>query len=124
MKATVLVCLAALCLVRAGVPAVTGTWEAQKDGRKAITLHIRERDGILGGSVVMYIIHDDHDGSLDGTPLDPEKMAGTEWDGRVLRFHTVSAVFEMRLTGAGKAELKISAGQHSEALELTRRPER
>jgi hypothetical protein len=114
----------ALCLVRAATPPVTGFWEARKDGRKAMTLNIREREGILGGTVVFYIVHDDGDGSLDGTPLEPEKMIGTTWDGKVLRFNAGPAAFEMRMTAADKAELKLTAPQHSEITEVTRRQER
>jgi hypothetical protein len=124
MRSTLLVCLIAICLVRAEAVPVTGIWEAQKDGRKAITLDIREREGILGGSVVLYIIHDDHDGSLDGTPLDPEAMVGTTWDGKVLRFRAGVATFELRVTGANKGELKVIAPEHSEITEVTRRRER
>ena len=124
MKTTLLVCLMALCLVRAATPPVTGFWEARKDGRKAMTLNIREREGILGGTVVFYIVHDDGDGSLDGTPLEPEKMIGTTWDGKVLRFNAGPAAFEMRMTAADKAELKLTAPQHSEITEVTRRQER
>lgn len=124
MKTTVLVCLMAICLVKAAPAPVTGVWEARQDGRKAITINVKETEGIIGGTVVMYIIHDDHDGSLDGTPLDPEAMKGTTWDGKVLRFRAGVAGFEMRMTGADKAELKVMAPEHSEVVEVTGQRER
>jgi hypothetical protein len=87
-------------------------------------LNIRERDGILGGMVVFYIVHDNGGGSLDGTPLEPEQMTGTTWDGKVLRFHAGPAAFEMRITGAGKAYSSRPLRSIRKTMEVTRRPER
>jgi hypothetical protein len=124
MKTMVVVCLMAIALVRAASTPLAGVWEGSKDGRKAVAVTVREREGILGGTVVLYIVHDDHDGSLDGTPLDPETMKGTSWDGKMLRFEAGVAKFELRPVGGNKAELKCIAPAHTETLEVVRHGER
>lgn len=121
MKTMVGVCLVAICLVKAASVPVVGTWEARQDGRKAITVSVKETEGIIGGTVVFYIIHDDAEGKLDGTAVEPEGMKGTTWDGNVLRFRAGPAAFEMRMTGADKAELKVMAPEHTQLVEVTRR---
>ena len=121
MKTMLFVCLVAVCAMWDAPPPVTGTWEGRQDGRKAITLTVEETDGFLGGSVVFYIMRDRGDGSMDGTPLPPEKMIGTNWDGKVLRFQTGAAEFEFRLTDADRGELKVATPEHSSLVTVTRR---
>ena len=115
MRRTLQVCLLAgllaLCLVKAAASPVAGTWEGMKDGVKAATIHVRERDGILGGSATFYIIRDEGSGTHNGAATPPLAMVGTQWDGHVLRFSVVTAekksiAFEMRVTGEGRAELR------------------
>jgi len=72
---------------------------------------IRETDGILGGTLILYIIHDDRAGEHEGAASEPLPLAGAAWDGRTLRFSVRApgdavAKFELRLTGAAKGELK------------------
>ena len=106
-----LACALALCLVQAAAPPIVGAWEAAKDGRKAATVKIRETDSILGGTLILYIIHDDRAGEHEGAASEPLPLAGAAWDGRTLRFSVGApgdavAKFELRLTGAAKGELK------------------
>jgi hypothetical protein len=116
----------ALCRVNAAAPAVAGVWEATKDGRKAVTLKVHETDGILGGTLIVYIIHDGGTGEHDGAASEPLPLAGTTWDGRTLRF-SVNApgasvpAFELRLTGADKGELTCARSDGSvEVASVTR----
>jgi hypothetical protein len=120
MKTMLFVCLAALCILRAATAPCVGTWEAHIDGRKAITLEVRDREGILGGSVTLYIVHDDGNGSRDGAPLDPEPMQGTTWDGKVLRFHAGGASWELQPTAADRAGLRMTTNQRTETLQVRR----
>jgi hypothetical protein len=104
----------ALCLVKAAASPVAGTWEGMKDGVKAATIHVRETDGILGGSAIFYIILNEGSGTHNGAATPPLAMVGTQWDGHVLRFSVVpsdgrSIAFELRVTGEGKAELRRPA---------------
>ena len=113
MRQTLQVCLLAglmaLCLVKAAAAPVEGTWEGTTDGVKSATVTVRERDGILGGSVIFYIIRDEGSGKHTGAPTPPLTMMGTQWDGSVLRFSVnaekKSVFFEMHLTGESRAEL-------------------
>ena len=115
MQRALFVCLLAgalaFCLVQAAAPPIVGAWEASKDGRKAATVKVRETDGILGGTLILYIIHDDRTGEHDGAASEPLPLTGAAWDGRTLRFSVgapadAAAAFELRLTGAAKGELK------------------
>jgi len=121
MRTMLFVCLTAVCLVWAQAVPVVGAWEGQKDGRKAVTLEVREREGILGGRVVIYIVHDDGDGSKDGAALDPMPMKGTTWDGKVLRFEAGVARWEFKVTGADRGELTVIAPEHTEIQAMRRR---
>ena len=105
----------ALCLVTAAASPVAGVWEGQKDGRKVVTLKIQEIDGILGGTVVFYIVHDNATGKLDGSALPALPFIGTTWDGQTLRFRVEAPgggkrAFGLRILGAGQAELKVLGG--------------
>jgi hypothetical protein len=123
MQRTLQLCLLAgamsLCLVKGAASPIVGTWESFEDGRKSATVRIQETDGILGGTLVVYIVHDNGTGEHDGDASAPMPLAGTTWDGRALRF-SVNApgrdktVFELRLTGGGKGELKCT-GPHRPA---------
>ena len=106
--------LMALCLVKAAASPVAGTWEGMKDGVKAATLKVRETDGILGGTVIFYIIRDEGSGTHNGSATPPMPLVGTQWDGNVLRFSVTnpagkSVAFEFRVTGEGNGELKRPA---------------
>lgn len=103
--------LMALCLVKAAASPVVGTWEGSKGGVKAATLNVRDTEGILGGSATFYIILDEGSGKHNGAATPPMAMVGTQWNGSVLRFSVLtpdgrSIAFELRVTGAGKAELR------------------
>ena len=122
MKRTLNICLLAgilvLCLVKGAASPISGTWEGRRDGVRAATITVRETDGILGGSVVFYIIRDEGSGARNGAATPALPMVATQWDGRVLRFSVVtqdgrSIDFELRVTGAGQAELRRPA-QHGE----------
>ena len=107
----VLVVTLAMCLVQAANPPIEGTWEGSRDGVKAATLTVRQTGGILGGSVIFYIIRDNGDGSQNGQALPEQPISAVEWDGRTLRFSVVrpdgvAIPFEMRVTGQGRAELR------------------
>jgi hypothetical protein len=115
------VCFAAICLVRAESVSVTGTWDGMKHGRKAVTVEVREREGILGGTVVFYILHDNGNGALDGAATEPVRMQATTWDGAALRFQVGEAVMEMRVMGSDRGELKVVAHGQPETLSIVRR---
>jgi hypothetical protein len=121
MKTMLVVCLMVIYFVRAAALPITGTWEGFKDGRKAVTVEVREREGIIGGAVVFYIVHDGADGKLDGSALEPMTMKGTTWDGKTLRFEAGPAKVELRLTEADRGELKVTTPEHSEIQAITRR---
>ena len=106
--------LMALCFVKAAASPVAGTWEGMKDGVKAVTLKVEQNEGILGGSVIFYIIRDEGSGTHNGAPTPPMTLEGTQWSGSVLRFLVTnqerkSVAFEFRITGEGKGELKRPA---------------
>lgn len=108
----------ALCLVKAAASPVAGIWEGQEDGRKAVTLTVRETDGILGGNIIFYIVHDDGTGALDGSALPHQALVGTTWDGRTLRFSIelndgATMAFELNTTAAGSGDLKVLTGPNS-----------
>jgi hypothetical protein len=118
MKRTLDVCLLAgilaLCLVKGAASPIVGTWEGSKGDARAATITVRETGGILGGSVIFYIIVDQGSGLHNGDATPPLPMVGTEWDGRALRFSVANTegelvAFELRVTGEGKAELKRPA---------------
>jgi hypothetical protein len=126
MGRTLHVCLMAgvmaLCLVKAAASPIAGTWEGMKDGVKAATITVRENDGILGGSVIFYITRDEGSGTHNGAALPAMAMLGTQWDGKVLRFSVNRVVFELRVTGEGKGELRRPAqdGKSEEKVEMSR----
>jgi hypothetical protein len=131
MQRMLFVCLfvgaVAICLMNAAAPPIAGTWEATKDGRKAVTVKVHETDGILGGTVIVYIIHDNGTGEFDGAASEPMTLVGTTWDGRTLRFSVdvpgaAVTAFELRLTGADKGELRCTRSDGSvETDPVTRR---
>src|SRR5690348_16521782 len=82
----VLVLTLALCLVRAAASPVEGTWEGSRENTKAATLTIVEKDGLLTGSAVFYIVRDNGDRTHNGQPLPAQRMTAVQWDGRTLRF--------------------------------------
>src|ERR1035441_7216003 len=90
MRLTLHVCLKTamvLCLAlpaTAAAPPVVGTWEGMDDGVKAATLTVREDGGVLGGSAIFYIVHDEGSGAHTGAALPPMPMVGAAWDGAVL----------------------------------------
>ncbi|MCU1236596.1 MAG: hypothetical protein JWP63_4563 [Candidatus Solibacter sp.] len=115
MRRTLHVCLMAmvveLFLAKAAASPVVGTWEGMRAGVKAATITVRETEGILGGSAIFYIIHDNASGGLDAAPTPAMGMVGTQWDGKVLRFSVNNGggktiAFELRVTGEGKGELR------------------
>jgi len=134
MQRTLYVCLfaiaAALCLVKAAPSPVTGTWEGWKDGRKAVTLTVRESAGLLGGTAIFYIIYDNGTGERDGSATPPLRLNGTSWDGHALRFSVQvpgsgAAAFEMTLAGSGRGELKrVQPDGSGEMIAVSRRRER
>ena len=108
-------CALALCFVKAAASPVAGLWEGAQNGRKAVTLDVRETDGILGGAVVFYILRDNGSGEHDGDATPALPLVGTTWDGRTLRFSVEvegggHPTFEMTLTAAGDAEFKRLGG--------------
>jgi len=116
--------LMALCLVKAAATPVAGIWEGMRDGVKAATLTVRETDGILGGSVIFYIIRDEGSGTHNGSPTPPVTLVSTQWDGSVLRFAVTnqqgkSVAFEFRVTGEGKGELKRPAQNGEPEIKVT-----
>ena len=121
------ICGLALCLVKAAASPIAGAWEGAVDGRKAVTLDIRETDGILGGTVIFYIVHDNGGGEHDGDAAPVLRMAGASWDARTLRFSVEVGggrpAFEMTLTGAGEAELRRADGGVP-GIRMRRRPSR
>ena len=92
-----------------------GTWEGERDGVKAASLTVTQTGGILGGSVIFYIIRDNGDGAHNGQALPAQPINAVEWDGRTLRFSVArkdgtSIPFDLRLTGAGHATLQRRGG--------------
>jgi len=120
MKTTLLVCLSALWFFQATAAPPLGTWEARRDGRKAITLEVVSRDGIVGGRVTLYILHDSGDGSRDGTAIGPAPMTATTWDGKMLRFQAGPATYEVWPASGGRPALRVITAGHSETVQLTR----
>jgi hypothetical protein len=115
-----LVCVPVLS---ADLPA--GNWEGRARGRKAVSLEISSTPS-LHGSIVFYILHDEGDGSRNGSALPAQPLDDLEWDGAVLRFSVSvddrSVNFEMRLAGVARAVLKrLAAGDEPElVIELTK----
>jgi len=123
----VLVITLAMCLVHAANPPIEGTWEGTREGVKAATLTVRQTDGILGGSVIFYIIRDNGDGSRNGQALPAQPLTAVEWDGHTLRFSVerpdgAAIPFEMRITGEGRGELRRRGDSDpDEIVPMTRR---
>src|SRR5215475_7013475 len=104
----VLVVTLALCLVKAAASPIEGTWEGKRGDVKAATITVLSQDGLLAGSAVFYIVHDNADGSHNGEALPSYRMTSVQWDGKVLRFvikpdDGVSIPFTMLVTAPGKA---------------------
>jgi hypothetical protein len=103
--------------VKAAAAPVAGVWEGQEEGRKAVTLNVHEKDGILGGTVTFYIVRDNGRAELDGSALPALPLIGTSWDGRTLRFSLEvnggAMLFELKITGMDQGELRIVKGQNS-----------
>ncbi len=119
MLATTLACVSGRA---ATVPA--GAWEGSVDGRKAVSLEVKDAPQ-LRGSIVFYILRDDGDGSHEGSASPAVPMQDLKWDGEILRFSVDAggrAVrFELRSAGVGRAVLKrLAAGGEAElSAELT-----
>jgi hypothetical protein len=100
-----------------------GAWEGAIEGRKAVSLEVRDAPQ-LHGSIVFYILHDQADGSHNGSASPALPMEGLKWDGEALRFFVDPGDgpvrFEMRAAGEGRAVLKrLAAGDAGEVtLEL------
>ncbi|MBS1859298.1 MAG: hypothetical protein JST11_28240 [Acidobacteria bacterium] len=117
----------ALCLVRAAAAPPAGIWDGTVNGAKAATVTIAEKDGVLRGSAVFYIIRDNGNGAHNGDPQPAQEMKSVEWDGQTLRFTVADsngapAGFVMRLTGEGTAELRARSGKPDVIAQMRRRP--
>jgi hypothetical protein len=117
MKPKLQVCLLAgalpLCLAKAAASPVTGAWEGEDGGVKAVTLNIRESGGKIRVDAVFYIVHDEGSGKHAGEASEAPSATGT-WDGHKLQFTIVntageSVPFEMTMAGGDRAELKRPA---------------
>jgi hypothetical protein len=131
MRTTLHVCLLAatiaLCLTKAADLPVTGVWEGQKDGVKAITLKIEEAGGKIRVNSVFYIIHDEGSGEHVGSASEQHSAEGI-WNGHKLEFTIVNTNgdrvrFEMTIAGNGVGELKrlAASGQPEITIPLVRR---
>ena len=114
MRTVLLVFALGLYLIRAAASPVVGTWVATDDGRRAATLHVHETDGILGGTVVLYILGDNTNGEHNGDASEPIAMRGVTWDGNTLRFSIdagggASAKCAFHLTGANEGRLECGS---------------
>jgi len=114
MRTTLHVCLLAgamaFCLAKAAASPVTGTWEGEDGGVKAVTLKIVDSGGKIRVDSVFYIVHDEGSGKHVGAASEAPSAEGT-WNGRQLKFTVVNTAgariaFEMTVTGDGKAELR------------------
>jgi hypothetical protein len=99
--------LACASVLAADVP--VGAWEGRIEGRKAVSLEISPTKR-LHGSIVFYILHDEGDGSRNGSAPPAVPLDDLSWDGAVLRFAVSvderSVRFEMRPSGGARAVLK------------------
>lgn len=122
LRSFLAVALACIPVLAADLPA--GAWEGRLEGRKAVALEISPTQR-LHGNIVFYILHDQGDGSRDGSASPALPLDNLAWDGTVLRFSVSvddrSVSFEMRAAGAGRAILKrLADGDVPElAIELT-----
>ncbi len=112
--------LAAMLASVSGLAATApvGRWEGSMAGRKAVSLEVRDAPQ-LHGSIVFYILHDQGDGSHNGSASPALPMRDLKWDGEALRFSVDAGDgpvrFEMRAAGEGRAVLKrLAAGDAGE----------
>jgi len=114
----------ALAFARAAASPLAGRWEGSVDGRKAVTLELRESP-TLEGSVVFYFTRDGSTGEQNGEALPAKALDHLRWEGDVLHFDVAAGdrtvAFEMRSAGASKAMLKriASGGVPELTLSLT-----
>lgn len=113
----------ALCLVKAAASPIEGAWEGSRNGAKTAVVTITRTGGILGGSAIFYILRDNGEGSHNGEAMPALPLTGVQWDGRTLRFSvkppgTGAVSFELRLTGAGRAELRRSSADPDESVPM------
>ena len=117
----------ALSLVKAAASPIEGTWEGSQKGEKAATITIIQKEGVLGGSAIFYIIRDNGDGSHNGQPLPAQPLSAVEWDGHTLTFTVKkpeggAIPFKMRVTGDGRAELRRGgSGNADEIIPMLRK---
>lgn len=104
--------LAAILLLgfaRAAALPVSGAWEGKIDGRRAVTLEVRDVPN-LHGSITLYIVHDEENREHDGDATPALALDGPAWDGDVLQFSITAGegrlAFEMRPAAAGKTVLR------------------
>jgi hypothetical protein len=108
----------ALAFARAAAAPLAGRWEGSAEGRKAVTLELRESPA-LAGTVVFYITNDDATGEHNGDALPAMTLNHLRWEAEVLHFDVDAGdrtvALEMRSAGEGKATLKrIASGDVTE----------
>jgi hypothetical protein len=101
-----------LCLAMATDAPVTGIWEGDLQGVKAVTLKLQEADGKVGGTEVFYIVKDGGSGKHNGSASPKLPLVNARWDGEKLRFGVVNQngetiLFEMKIAGEGSADLTV-----------------
>ena len=120
MRKTIEVALAtvavALFLAKAAAAPAAGTWEGKLDGRKAVTLTVKESDGRLSGHATFYVV-DKKFGDPDAQVVGEleHDLSDVIWDGKALRFsiHDPDVAFEMTITGVNLAVLKRLTGENA-----------
>ena len=98
----------ALAFARAAAAPLAGTWEGSLDGRKAVSLELREQPR-LAGTIVFYILRDNGTGQRNGEAVPAAELQNVRWDGERLRFDVAAGGrivgFEMRPDAEGHAKL-------------------
>ena len=121
-KPIVVAGMLALVCARAAAAPPAGRWEGSVDGRKAVSLELRDAPA-LAGSIVFYILRDERNGEHAGEATPSVPLAHLTWDGQVLRFDVEvgdrTVAFEMRPAADGKAALKRLAGGKISELALS-----
>jgi hypothetical protein len=102
----------ALGLAMATDGPITGTWEGDLHGVKAVTLKLETTGTKVGGTAVFYIVKDEVSGAHNGSASPAMPLLNTGWDGGKLRFTVEnqsgeSVLFEMRITGEESADLTV-----------------
>jgi len=91
-----------------------GVWEGSIEGRRAITLRLRDTNGGPAGSAVFYILKDEGSGRHNGEATPETPLLEVRWDGESLRFSVKNPngdtiAFVMKITAEGKADLAVLA---------------